>query len=257
MAYSFKIYLTGRKKRNILRAFYLAVPQGIQNHGWSFGLAFQVFFNLARENLTMLLSKKVTITVTAVTFLSLLVATTYASRFRQSAVPPPALGIEISLAKPFYIPAATSNTSKKMSAVVRTLVGEVDSGREITAVKLAPVMEGDKVKVTVYALLGDADDIRNIKSCKDWDSLKSVDVGTYTVGLDEEVSITKLRDYGIRFENGDLTFRVVPKKVFPQHSPLDGGGDCGCASCGGLQCCPNPGYCIGCGECGQACCNGG
>lgn len=203
----------------------------------------------------MLLSKKVVVTAIAVTIISILVATTYASRFRQSAVPAPALGIEIALAKPFYIPAATS--TKRMSAVVRTPIVEGGSGQEITAVKLAPVMEGDKVKVTVYALMGDANDIKNITSCKDWDSIKSVTVDTYTVGLDEEVSITKLRDYGIRFENGDLKFRVVPKKVFTQYSPFEGGGGCDCASCGALQCCPNPGYCIGCGSCGQACCSGG
>lgn len=195
----------------------------------------------------MLLSKKITLTAGTVTVVSLFVATVCASRFRQ--VAGPALGIEIALAKPFYIPAATSN--RRMSAVVRTPVAKEYSGGEITAIRLAPVMEGDKVKVTVYALLGDADDIKNITSCKDWDSLQAIKVGTYTAGLDEEVSVSKLRDYGISFETGDLKFHVVPRKVFPQN----GGGECGCAGCGTLQCCPNSGKCMSCGGCGQACCN--
>ena len=203
----------------------------------------------------MLLSKKVTLIAIAVC-ISLLVATTYASRFQHSAALP--LGIEIALAKPFYIPAATS--SRKMSAVVRPLAAEEYSGHEIAAVKLSPVMEGNKVKVTVYALIGDESDIENVKSCKDWDSFESVTVGTYVAGLDEEVSVTKLRNFGVNFETGDLKFRIVPKKTFQQMDiPLgsDDSGDCGCASCGTLQCCPNPGYCIGCGVCGRACCNAG
>jgi hypothetical protein len=200
----------------------------------------------------VLLSKKVVLTAVAVTSALLTVATTYASLLQKSAAP--ALGIEIALAKPFYIPAATGN--RKMSAVVRAPVTEEYSGREVTAVKLAPVMEGDKVRVTVYALIGDVTDIKNIISCKDWDLLESKTVDTFLAGLDEEISIKKLRDYGVKFETGDLTFRIVPKKVFPQ-MPLHGGGgdECECASCGTLQCCPNPGNCIGCGSCGQACCN--
>jgi hypothetical protein len=200
----------------------------------------------------MLLSKKFVFTAIAVTALSLLAATTYASRSLLMAAPP--LAIEIALAKPFYLPAATGD--RRMSAVVRAPIADEDSGQEITAIKLSPVMDGDKVKVTVYALIGDVSDIKTIKNCKDWDALETIIIGTYTAGLDEEISITKLRDFGIRFETGDLKFRVVPKRQI--RMPLDGPGDtCGCASCGTLECCPNPAHCIGCAECGQACCRVG
>lgn len=204
----------------------------------------------------MLLSKKVALTAIALTFASFLVATTYASMSQKPS--PPALGVEIALAKPFYIPAATG--SRKMSAVVRAPVSQEYSGREITAVKLSPVMEGDKVRVTISALIGDVADIKNITSCKEWDALESVTVDTYLAGLDEEISVKKLRDYGVNFESGDLTFRIVPKKVFPQipFYNTDGDDECECGSCGNLQCCPNPGYCIGCGvSCGQVCCKKG
>lgn len=199
----------------------------------------------------MFLSKMPTRVAVALASFSLLVISTYAARVHWST--PPALGIEIALKKPFYIPAATDD--KGMSAVVRTPVVDIIPGRElISAVKLVPVMEGNKVKVTVSVVIGDTS---NIKTCKDWDSLKSIPIGTYTAGLDDEVSIVKLRDYGVKFESGDLKFRIVPKKTFAlspvMNKPL-GSGDCGCASCGTLQCCPNPGFCLGCGECGSACC---
>jgi hypothetical protein len=32
-------------------------------------------------------------------------------------------------------------------------------------------------------------------------------------------------------------------------------GSCDCGSCGGMICCPNPGYCISCGSCGFVCCS--
>src|SRR5947209_13734273 len=125
----------------------------------------------------MILSKKPVLTAIAITSLSLLVASAYAGRGKQPEAP--ALGVEISLDKPFYIPASTGK--KKMSAVVRTPLQERDAGHEaITAVKFAAVMEGDKVRVVVSGLIGDAS---NVKRCKDWDSLKSVPIDTYVVGL--------------------------------------------------------------------------
>ncbi len=196
----------------------------------------------------MLLSKKLFLAALAVTSLSVLAVSAYSARSPRPEATP--LGIEIALAKPFYIPAATGD--KRMSAVVRTRLDEADAGREaVSAVKLVPVMDGDKVKVTVFALIGDAS---NVTTCKGWDDLKSVEVDTLVAGLDEEVSVTKLRARGVKFENGDLKFHVVPVKTFPLSLPMNAPG-CGCASCGSLQCCPNSGYCIGCSDCGYACCN--
>lgn len=194
----------------------------------------------------MLLLTRTALTTVAVTFLALLIVSAYAAEVKRS--DEYALGIEIALSKPFYIPASTGNGG--MSAVVRTRLADNESDDEaISAVKLVPVVEGDKVKVTVSALVGDT---HGIKTCKEWDSLKSISIDTVVAGLDEEVSIRKLSDYGVKFEKGDLKFRVVLKKVFKPTPPLQAG--CGCADCGGLQCCPNWGFCLGCGGCGSACC---
>jgi hypothetical protein len=170
--------------------------------------------------------------------------------------PPTALGIEIALVKPFYVPAATEG--KVTTVVIRVpLADGVDLQKEISAIKLEPKMDKGKVSVEVFALRGNAN---NIKTCREWDSLQATVVGTYVASLDEEISLTKLREYGVSLGKDPLTFRVVAKRTLsPLPPPSDygelEGGRCGCASCGGLICCPNSGYCIGCGSCGSVCCS--
>lgn len=175
------------------------------------------------------------------------------SAMRPKPTPIAPLGIEIALAKPFYILAG-----KTTMVIIRVPTPDASSqGEAVSAIKLEPRMDGNKVKVNVFTLVGEAD--KNIKTCRDWDALKSNFVGSYVAGVDEEVSLVKLKDLGVRMGSDPLTFRVVPRRVLsplpPQHEPLGGGCDCG--SCGGLICCPNPGQCIGCGTCGQLCCSGG
>jgi hypothetical protein len=201
----------------------------------------------------MVISKKAILTAVIFTAFSLLVISAYANRtprYDESG-----LGIEIALKKPFYIPAASPG-ARGMSAVVRTPLAENVSEHEaISAVKLVPVMDGEKVKVTVFGLIGDAS---NITTCRQWNSLKPIEIATYVASLDEEVSVQDLRSHGVSFENGDLKFRVVPKKIFPLMPQFGAeGGGCGCAGCDRLQCCPNPGQCISCGACGSACCSPG
>jgi len=195
----------------------------------------------------MTTSKKICLTaLTVLAFSLLLVPSSVGWSGRRAA---PQLGIEIALKKPFYVAAALPG--KSVSVVVTTPPSEGNYEDEpISAVKLVPLMEGDKVKVTVFGLIGEAG---NIKTCKEWNALKSIKIGSFVAGLDEEVTISQLRYYGVSFETGDLKFRVVPKKAFPRDLEA-AGGECGCGSCGGLQCCPNPGYCINCGECGRVCC---
>lgn len=161
---------------------------------------------------------------------------------------PVPLGIEIvSLQKVFYVPA--SNTTK---VVIRAYS---DTEPNISAVRLEPRMEGEKVRVSLFLLAGEPDDVR---TCSDWDALKALPLGSYLAGVDEEVSVTKLGEHGVRIGTNDtLTFRVVPKKPSPaitQDVPIS--GDCECGTCGGTTCCANPSMCLGCGSCGYVCCSG-
>jgi len=197
----------------------------------------------------MKISKRTILIAIGVLLISVLVAAAYARKGRAPNASP--LGIEIALSKPFYVPAA--NGGKTTMVVIRVPAADGASQAAVSAIKLEPKMEGDKVKVSLFALVGDAN---NIKTCHDWDALKSTPVGTYVAGVDEEVSLVKLRDFGVSMGKDPLTFRVVPRRVLsptPQDFELTG---CDCGSCAGLICCPNAGYCIGCGSCGSVCCGG-
>jgi hypothetical protein len=182
------------------------------------------------------------------------IAAAYASHIEQSPSMP--LGIEIALTKPFYVPAATSDRVTSMFIKVPNAEANAQRSDSVTSIRLDPVMENDKVKVTVYALVGK---IGDITTCRNWNSLKAITVATYVAGVDEEVAMSKLLDYGVGVDNKPLTFRVVPKRVLsPLPVPVDGDSpQCECASCQGLICCPNPGACLNCGSCGSVCCSRG
>src|SRR5687768_5218212 len=75
------------------------------------------------------------------------------------------LAIEIQLAKPFYVPAA--RPGKSVRVVIRVPVEPNASADAVTAVKLEPRMDGDKVRVSVFALVGSTN---NIKTCSEWDA---------------------------------------------------------------------------------------
>src|SRR5215813_13202131 len=119
------------------------------------------------------------------------------------------LAIEFAMSKLFYVPASSGSERAKYIVIGVPTEKQTERSNAVSAIRLEPRMEGDKVRVTVYALRGDAN---NNMTCKDWDSLKSSLVGTYLVGLDETVHLIKLKDYGVVV--GDpLTFRVVPRKI--------------------------------------------
>ena len=148
------------------------------------------------------------------------------------AATPPNLGIEIALAKPFYIPAATGGKSIKVMVRV-PLSADAEASEAVSAIKLEPKMDGDKVRVEVFALVGPT---TNIKLCSDWDALKSTLVDTYVAGVDEEVTLTKLRKFGVSMASDPLTFRVVPSRTLSPLPQAQGTGGCGCGSCGSLIC---------------------
>jgi len=161
------------------------------------------------------------------------------------------LAIEFAMDKPFYVPASAGSERAKYVVIRVPKDKQTAPGKNaVTAIKVEPKMEGNKVRVTIYALRGDAD---HIITCKDWDNLQANLEGSYLAGLDETVELIKLKDYGVGVSDGPLTFRVVPRKVLSP-MPQDLIASCGCGACDGLICCPNPGYCLSCGTCGSVCC---
>ena len=118
------------------------------------------------------------------------------------------LAIEFAMSKLFYVPASSASEKAKCIVIRVPTEKQTERSNAVSAIRLEARMEGDKVRVAVYALRGDADNI----TFKDWDALKSNLVGTYLVGLDETVQVVKLKDYGGVVGDAPLTFRVVPRK---------------------------------------------
>lgn len=161
------------------------------------------------------------------------------------------LAIEIPMKNgPFTVPAAIPGT--EVLAHIR--VPSVDSAKampeQVTAVRLMPRLIDGKVTVKVYALYGD---VSKIASCDDWKHLNGNYVGEYTAGSGEEFQVKELASLGASFGEKPLTVHIVPMKLAPKPQVVVTA--CQCATCGGLSCCPDNGKCIGCGDCGSACCN--
>lgn len=192
-------------------------------------------------------SKRTLVVATAGIAFSLLLVGSHAKVMRPDPIP---LGIELALKKPFYVPAGKTT---KIFIRVPLPGSTTESESSISAIRIEPRMEDDKLRVTVYALEGEPDDLR---TCDDWNSVKARLVDSYLARMDEEVPMTKLKDLGVTMGNEPLTFRAVPKRVLSPLPPQDMlAGNCECGACGGTNCCANPGMCLECGSCGFVCCS--
>lgn len=181
-----------------------------------------------------------TFLVPTLLLLSLLMAVT-AEEVNKTSTNKHRLGIEVALEKPWTVSAAAEGYKK--AAFVR--ISATANHIPYSAIKLMPVMAGDKMQVAVFGLSGD---INAIKTCTDWATLKETALGTYTLGEGQEVSVPQLSNLGSNFKNGTLTFRSIMVE-----EEIEAGG-CGCGRCGSLACCPESGRCLGCGDCGSVCC---
>lgn len=162
------------------------------------------------------------------------------------------LGIEIGLTKPFYVSAPNARHILETFLPVPTKATGEFQMVPFSAIKLAPRMVGNKVEVKVSVLYGDAG---GVKTCADWDALKESPIASYTLSDGEEVTVKQLSNLGPNFKDGKLTFRAVPLKAALRPDGDDDDLKCGCATCqDGTVCCPAPGYCMQCSNCGQVCC---
>jgi len=191
-----------------------------------------------------------TFLVPTLLLLSLLMAVS-AVELKETSTNKHRLGIEVALEKPWTVSAAAEGY--KTGAFVR-IPAAAANHMPYSAIKLMPVMVGDKMQVAVFGLSGD---LNSIKTCSDWATFKETALATYTLKEGQEVSVPQLSNLGSNFKNGTLTFKAV--FVDDEIIPDDGGGGepapgCGCGRCGSLACCPAKGKCIGCDTCGDVCC---
>lgn len=193
----------------------------------------------------MLRLRKPILLVTSLSMLTLLLGVAFAKNASEQSMTT-VLAIEIPMQKgPFTIPAA--GPGKSVSAHVRIPVSDKAKplSEQITALRLMPKVTDEKVEVKVFALYGDTS---SVNTCDDWKNLKATFLGKYVAGAGEAIT---LGDLGLRAGDKPFSFSVVKFAVSPQVIVTA----CQCASCGQLSCCPNNGKCIGCGDCGSACCN--
>lgn len=170
----------------------------------------------------------------------------FASKPDNRPSPKQRLAVEIGLSTPWTL--NTALEGRTVRAFVR-VPANAKGESPFSAIKLEPKMVGDKLEVTVSVLSGDTS---AIKSCKDWSTLKESRITSLILREGEQATVSQLSNLGPNFKNGMLTLRAV-SFLAPDFEPV--GGGCGCARCGGLTCCPNPGNCMGCGTCGTACCD--
>ena len=154
------------------------------------------------------------------------------------------LGIEIGLVHTMKVssPDADHMTEVFLPVSANATGSSVEVG--YSAIKLVPRMIGNKLRVKVFVLYGEAS---GVKTCDEWDTLKQVAVGSFLLGEGEETTVSQLSNLGSSFKAGKLSFKTFS-------FPADEAG-CRCSSCDdGSVCCPATGHCINCGTCGQVCC---
>lgn len=147
------------------------------------------------------------------------------------------------------LPVSSSSKTPVMHILTPPKISDDSLKEQISALRIASQMDAGKVKVTIYAIYGDAS---AAKSCSDWKSLKAVAISSYNISEGETVSVSELS--GVNLGGKQLTFRVVPVKISPTDASTNP-NDCICAVCNGRGCCPSYGDCEDCG-CGPICCFG-
>lgn len=160
--------------------------------------------------------------------------------------------MEINTKNPFYIPAATGD--ERITGLVRVGKTENASPEEITGLKIAPTIENGKVRVEVFAVYGD---IRTVKTCKELATFKSKSLGSQTLSKGETLNLSALANLKGAENESPLLVKIVGMKKDFNDDPLKNVSHTvqvsGCTSCGTLACCPNPGKCFQCGDCGLVC----
>ncbi len=107
-----------------------------------------------------------------------------------------------------------------------------------SAIKVAPCLtEKGAVKIDVSLLFGD---VTGITSFEQYKQLKQQPVASYYLRKGEKVTASALKKFGLLAIEFDIVLAPGEDK-------------CSGCTCGKLCCTPNPGKCLGCGDCGTCC----
>src|SRR5713226_8996657 len=150
----------------------------------------------------------------------------------------------------------TTNTSDKTLSFTVALPTDkrkpvatvpVNGGSEISGVRIAPVMEGDKVKFDVYLVSGD---LRRVTTCDEIKRLPAKLLESHLAGKGQEITVDGSA-WLVKVKIGDRYISAVPQDPIEEDARCN---SCGSAHCGSLTCTPCWGKCMWCGDCGSVCC---
>lgn len=130
---------------------------------------------------------------------------------------------------------------------VGNLVGVIPANEGgVVGLRINPSVDGQLVRVVVTALVADGRKIKGA-TCTDLDKWPARPVGSYTLSPGDNLVLSGLARYGLR--NVALSVAAMPARLVAAAASPNTSLCCDC----GVTCCPNPGKCIGCGDCGQCC----
>lgn len=109
-----------------------------------------------------------------------------------------------------------------------------------TAVKVVSWVQGDALHFKLLAVL---DKLPATPTCDSMKELKTELIASYVAREGEVIRVSGFEKFG-----------VAPFKVRALSATAAQFCGEGCCCCGSLSCCPNPGWCLQCGQCGL-CCN--
>ncbi|HEX5733507.1 MAG TPA: hypothetical protein VF131_11795 [Blastocatellia bacterium] len=155
-----------------------------------------------------------------------------------------------------------SENGDRVIGVVPIQRGRLTTEGEAAAIAVAATPDGDEARIKIVALYTRLDYYR-LSLCDLLTVAKGREIAAYTIDSGTELrqpEISGVPEFSVKALKN--TSKQVSWKTAahvagqtPDGQPTPPPPNC--CTCGGLNCCPNPGRCIGCGNCGQCCRNAG
>ncbi len=151
-----------------------------------------------------------------------------------------------------------SENGERVIGVVPIQRGRLTTEGEAAAIAVAATPDGDGARIKIVALYTRLDYYR-LSLCDLLTVAKGREIAAYNIDGGTEFrqpEISGVPEFSVKALKNTTkqvswkTAAHVPGQT-PDGQPPPPPPNC--CTCGGLNCCPNPGRCIGCGNCGQCC----
>jgi hypothetical protein len=162
--------------------------------------------------------------------------------------------IQIGDQTPFQI--SLSENGERVIGVVPIQRGRLTTEGEAAAIAIAATPDGDGARIKIVALYTRLDYYRS-SLCDLLTVAKGREIASYNIDSGSDLRQPEIPGVpGFSVKALKRTIKQVNWKTaayIPGQTPDGQPPPPSCCTCGGLECCPNPGRCLGCGNCGQCC----